>query len=104
MRRAPDSPRGRAQLAVALLGQRRYPEAITVLEAALRLKPTWRELHSNLGFACVQLGREEEAITHYRRAVECDPNHLPSQTALRELLRRRDANSPTRPALRTPNP
>jgi tetratricopeptide (TPR) repeat protein len=57
LRLSPQSPKGRAQLAVALLGQQRHAEAAGVLQAALKLKPTWRELHSNLGFACVQLGR-----------------------------------------------
>lgn len=49
----PQSPKGHAQLAVALLGQQRHAEATDVLQAALKLKPTWRELHSNLGFASV---------------------------------------------------
>jgi tetratricopeptide (TPR) repeat protein len=89
LRLSPQSPKGQSQLAVALLGQQRYPEAIEVLDSALQLKPTWRELHSNLGYACVQLGRYDEAIGHFRNAPANDPNHVPSGTALAELLSRR---------------
>jgi Flp pilus assembly protein TadD len=53
------------------------------------LKPTWRELHSNLGFACVQLGRVEEAASHYHEALALDPNYLPTCIALAELALRR---------------
>lgn len=96
LRRAPDSPKGHAQLAVALLAQRRYAEALPTLDTARRLKPTWREVHSNLGFARVQLGQWAEAEQHYRDALECDPNHLPSHTALAELLLRRGATEEAR--------
>jgi Flp pilus assembly protein TadD len=88
LRRAPQSPKGQAQLAVALLGQQRAAEAVEVLEAALKLKPTWRELHFNLGYACVQLGREDDARRHLRDALALDPNHVATHTALAELLLR----------------
>ena len=90
LRRSSESAKGHAQLAVALLSQRRYDEAIEVLEAGVKLKPTWREFHSNLGYACVQVGRYDEAIRHYREALACDPNYQPTLTALAELLRRHD--------------
>ncbi len=89
LRRSPQSPKGRSQLAVALLNQQRYAEAIEVLATAVKEKPTWRELHSNLGYACVQLDRFDEALRHFRNALECDPNHPPSYLALAELLSRR---------------
>ena len=96
LRLSPQSPKGHAQLAVALLGQQRHTEAMEVLQAALRLKPTWRELHSNLGYACVQLGRDEEAIGHFRDALALDPNYLPTYTALAELLGRRGGRDEAR--------
>jgi len=89
LRRSPQSPKGHAQLAVALLAQQRHAEAIEVLEAGVKLKPTWRELHSNLGYACVQLGRYDRAIQHFREALHHDPNYVPSYTALADLLVRR---------------
>jgi Flp pilus assembly protein TadD len=54
----------------------------------LKLKPTWREFHSNLGFASVQLGRDGDAVRHFRNALECDPGYPPTYTALAELLSR----------------
>jgi tetratricopeptide (TPR) repeat protein len=99
LRLSPQSPKGHAQLAVALLAQRRHAEAVDVLQTAVKLKPTWREVHSNLGFACVQLGQENEAIGHYRNALALDPNHLPTYTALAELLERRGAREEARRVL-----
>lgn len=89
LRLSPQSPKGLAQLAVSLLGQRQFTEAVELLQAAVRLKPTWRELHSNLGYACVQLSCPDEAIVHFREALRLDPNYVPSYTALAELLSRR---------------
>ena len=80
---------GHSQLAIALLSQKRYNEGIEVLEAALQLKSTWRELHYNLGYACAQLGRTNEAVLHLRNALERDPNYVPTYSALAELLIRR---------------
>ena len=37
----------------------------------------------------MQLGRDEEAIGHFRNALALDPNYVPSYTALAELLGRR---------------
>lgn len=96
LRLSPQSPKGHAQLAVALLAQQRHAEAVEVLQAALKLKPTWRELHSNLGYACVQLGRDEDAISHFRNALALDPNYLPTYTALGELLGRRGGRDEAR--------
>jgi len=89
LQRSPQSPKGQAQLAVALLQQKRYLDALGVLQTAVRLKPTWRELHSNLGYACVQLGRADEASAHFREALAVDPNYLPTFIALAELALRR---------------
>lgn len=100
LQRSPQSPKGHAQLAVSLLAQKRFTDAVEILEAALKLKPTWRELHSNLGYACVQLGREEEAIRHFRNALANDPNYPASYTALAELLTRRGDRAEARLLLR----
>jgi tetratricopeptide (TPR) repeat protein len=99
LRRIPDSPKGHAQLAVALLSQNRFEEAVPVLEAAVKLKPTWRELHFNLGYACVQLHRYDEAIRHFRDALTHDPNYVGSYTALADLLSRRGEEGEARELL-----
>ena len=89
LRRSPQSPKGHAQLAVALLNLRQYTGAVEVLKVGVKLRPTWREFHSNLGFASIQLGREAEAIGHYREALVCDPGHAATYLFLSELLGRR---------------
>ena len=89
LRRSPRSPKGHSQLAVALLNQKRFAEAKEVLEAALQLKSTWRELHYNLGYACAQLGETNQAVSHLREALARDPNYVPSYIALGQLLIRR---------------
>jgi tetratricopeptide (TPR) repeat protein len=96
LRRSPRSAKGHAQLAVALLSQKRFQEAINVLNTALQLKATWRELHYNLGYACAQLGRTNEAISHLREALERDPNYLPTYLALAEMLIRRSEKDQAR--------
>jgi Flp pilus assembly protein TadD len=100
LRRTPQSPKGHAQLAVSLLSQKRHAHAIEILEAGLKLKPTWRELHFNLGYAWVQLGRDDEAIRHFRNALAHDPNHPATYTALAELLARRGERDEARRLLR----
>ena len=89
LQRSPRSAKGHSQLAIALLNQKRFAEATNILQAALQLKSTWRELHYNLGYACAHLGHSNEAILHLRNALERDPNYLPTYFALAELLIRR---------------
>ena len=89
LRLSPHSPKGHAQLAVALLAQERYADALEVLQRAIQLKPTWAELHFNLGYACAHLGRNEEAVTHFREALRHDPNYVDGYIALADLLSQR---------------
>lgn len=51
------------------------PEAITHLEAALRLKPDAVYAHNNLGNLLVRSGRVADALPHYREALRLDPTH-----------------------------
>ena len=70
--------------------------------------------HSNLGIALRDLGRKEEALEHFRSAVELDPTFAPAQTNLGQTLldwarptrlyrtaRRRCASIRTRPCCTT---
>jgi tetratricopeptide (TPR) repeat protein len=47
--------------------------AIAAYEAALKLEPDNAGAHSNLGAALVRLGRYDQAIPHYRKAIAIDP-------------------------------
>ena len=88
LRRSPASPKGLAQLAVAMLAQARYADAADLLEQAIQLKPTWAELHFNLGYAFAHLGRDEDAIRQFRETLRLDPNYLDAYITLADLLNR----------------
>jgi len=44
--------------------------------AALTLRPTWADAHSNLGILLAQEGRLDEGIEHFWKAITLEPDHL----------------------------
>jgi tetratricopeptide (TPR) repeat protein len=40
----------------------------------LKIRPGWAEAHNNLGIALASQGRIAEALKHFERAVELNPN------------------------------
>ena len=67
-----------SRLSINVLGAankslRHYDAAIASLTEAIRLKPDYAEAYSNLGAAFHDIGRYEEAVTHYRKAARYDP-------------------------------
>lgn len=58
-------------LGVALAQQKRYSEALPVLERARQLDPL---AEPSLGLTLFQIGRKEEALEHLRRAVHIRPD------------------------------
>jgi len=40
----------------------------------LKIKPDWAEAHNNLGIALASQGRISQALPHFERAVELNPN------------------------------
>lgn len=52
------------------------------LERAIERNPQFKQAHFELGVLKEELGRKDEAIAHYRRAIELEPEFLP---ALRNL-------------------
>ncbi|MCS6915988.1 MAG: tetratricopeptide repeat-containing protein, partial [Myxococcota bacterium] len=66
--------------ALAFYQARRYEEALAALEAAYAIRPDPRLL-LNLGHACRRLGRNEEALEHYRRYQEQMPSLSPAEAA-----------------------
>ncbi|MDP4301955.1 tetratricopeptide repeat protein [Leptothrix discophora] len=65
-------------LAVAreLLGQARWPAAVSELEAQSRRHPGDAEVHNLLGFALRKSGSLDRAFAAYRTALRIDPGHL----------------------------
>jgi len=60
-------------LALALTRAGRVDEAVTHLQAALRLRPDYAQAESNLGDNLTRLGRPAEAIPHLERALRLQP-------------------------------
>ena len=73
----------------ALYSLKRYEEALTAYEKAIRLDPNDPTYHVNKGNALLSLKRYEEALTAYEEAIRLNPNndlyHLHKNIALRNL-------------------
>lgn len=52
----------------------------------LRFAPESDKVHNNMGLALSAAGQDEEAVRHYRKAIEIDPNNAFAQRNLAVLL------------------
>ncbi len=59
--------------AVALVGEKKYDEAIGLLEEAARLKPEYADAYMNLGSAHMLAGRAEKGAELLKHSIELDP-------------------------------
>jgi len=73
-------------LGTALAAMGRCTEAIHAYEQTLKIDPTLKETHINLGQACRDLGQVDAAETHFSRAVDMQRGFLHSHFR-RALLR-----------------
>lgn len=93
----PDSIQARSFIGGAYVEVGRFAEAISHLEASLRLGDRSSDTHNYLGVATMSLGRMEEAIDHFRRAVAAAPRdevmHFNLGTALAGMNRTAEAES-----------
>ena len=65
-----DNPVAHQCLGCAYLEDGKVEPAIAELNEALRISPTYQDAHANLGRALVIAGRTEEAIVHFRAALD----------------------------------
>lgn len=79
-------------LAIALTMQRRHEEALPLFDSAQAKAPDLPAVDYNRANALQSLGRSDEAVAHYRRAIACDPLHLAAHRDLNHLLYRLDKN------------
>ena len=61
-------------VALALVEQALYAEALTEFKQAVRQGLNNAEVYYNLGLACAQMNRSTEAIKYYERAIEISPD------------------------------
>jgi Flp pilus assembly protein TadD len=69
------SPGLRHELAVVLSQLGRLPEAVTQLEAAVKLAPKDAEFHYKLALALNETGDTTRMLAELESAVQCDPHH-----------------------------
>ena len=74
-RNAPPEHRSMRE-ARALIAEKRWAHAERVLAAHVVAEPQDADAHNLLGFSLRNLGRLEESLVAYRRALELDPGHL----------------------------
>jgi tetratricopeptide (TPR) repeat protein len=57
-------------------------EAIACFRAAVALNPQYADGHYNLGVVFKKMGNENDALEHFRRAAELNPNLKERPTAV----------------------
>lgn len=67
---------------VAALKAGKYADAARELEAVVAQQPEWAVGHRVLGQTLLKLDRNEEAVTHLRKAYDLNPGDVDSQLAL----------------------
>ncbi|MDP3070515.1 MAG: tetratricopeptide repeat protein, partial [Opitutaceae bacterium] len=85
--RRPDHANALNGSAVVFAMQNRPAEAKARLEQSLRVAPNNASAHANLGNVCSMLGLRDEALRHYRRAVELNPKDTHTQKMVEALLK-----------------
>jgi len=81
----PDLPGAYGNLGLALFQRGDVAGAALAYEQGLALESV-AEIHDNLGNALLKLGRVDEAITNYRRALELQPKNLNTRCNLAAAL------------------
>jgi tetratricopeptide (TPR) repeat protein len=72
--KSPRNARGMMNYGLSFLTRREYYLALTYLERAESLDPTYGPVEANLGVALGGLDRNDEAEQHFRRALELAPD------------------------------
>ena len=72
----PDAPEYHNNYALALAGQKKFPEAQAELQKAAQLDPTnGGKYYYNMGAVLVNTGKLEPAGNAFKKAIELDPNY-----------------------------
>ena len=82
---APHHADALARLAALRIGQQRYNEALTLLQTLRNLKPDSARTHTNVGIALSHLGRSNEALRSFERALAIDPTFQAARNNLDKL-------------------
>lgn len=61
-------------------------ESVRYYQAALAIRPATPAVYHHLGIALANSGRSDDAISHYREALQRDPRYAPAKVSLGELF------------------
>ncbi|MBI3855373.1 MAG: tetratricopeptide repeat protein [Planctomycetes bacterium] len=73
--------------------QRKYPEAIAECRRAIEVDPEFGNPYNDIGAYLIELGRWEEAIPWFEKAIEApryDPRHFPHFNLARVYIQKYD--------------
>jgi len=79
------SPMKKARGAIA---RKQWAASLPLLDAELRQNPRNADAYNLMGYATRHLGRYEESLRHYRKALQLDPKHRGAHEYLGELYLR----------------
>ena len=74
-----------ANIAAVLMEQKKIPESIIHLDAALKAKPDFHQVRFQLGLLLEQDGKPEAAKKHYQHLLKINPSYAPALRRMAEL-------------------
>ena len=83
------------ELASSLDEQENFGAALVECDQALRLAPRWAEAHNFRGLLLEELGRTDDAISAYRKAMLLDPTFVEARQNLAEAKKPRALSQPS---------
>ena len=95
----PSNPMPLVNVATLHLAAREYDEARKVLATALELNPRLARIHNELGVIAAETGHVDEAVAHWKRAVELEPREFDTLFNLGSVLVKAGRASEARPYL-----
>ena len=81
-----DAARSQLDIGEQLLTQGNWPQAVASFDEVLKAAPANKYAHHGAGLAYLYLGRQEQAETHFRAALETDPKFSIAKNSLATLL------------------
>lgn len=93
VRLGPEAANSHFNLAVAYSNAEQHQAAADAFAEATRLKPGWVQAHLGSAEELCQLGRAEESLTAFRRALAIDSKALDADSVLREMYEKVEART-----------